>query len=109
MEENDVKLLKRYLNGTCTEEEKAIVEIWYANWNKVNRIKIPEAKLFEELGLDSLDAVDMLVYLEENLGVKVEGERLAKIRTLQDVYQLVAEVQLNTVRMQSKDKSEVSQ
>ena len=67
----------------------------------------PEAKLFEELGLDSLDAVDMLVYLEENLGVKVEGERLAKIRILQDVYQLVEEVQQSKV--QSKDECEVGQ
>lgn len=52
----------------------------------------PEATLFEELGLDSLDAVDMLVHLEENIGIKVEGEKLAKVRTLQDVYQLVADV-----------------
>ncbi len=52
----------------------------------------PSATLFDELGLDSLDAVDMLVHLEENLGIKVEGERLAKVRTLQDVYQLVSDV-----------------
>jgi acyl carrier protein len=48
----------------------------------------PSAKLGEDLGLDSLDAVDMLVYIEETLGVKVEGERLANVRTLSDVYQL---------------------
>jgi acyl carrier protein len=53
---------------------------------------LPEATLFEALGLDSLDAVDMLVHLEENFGIKVDGERVTQIRTLQDVYNLVAEV-----------------
>jgi acyl carrier protein len=52
---------------------------------------VPTATLIGDLGLDSLDAVDMLVYIEENMGVKVEGERLATVKTLQDVYQLAAE------------------
>jgi acyl carrier protein len=52
---------------------------------------VPAATLIGDLGLDSLDAVDMLVYIEETLGVKVEGERLATVKTLQDVYQLAQE------------------
>lgn len=52
---------------------------------------VPTALLNTDLGLDSLDAVDMVVYMEEQLGVKVEGERLTSIRTLQDVYVLAAE------------------
>jgi acyl carrier protein len=52
---------------------------------------VPTATLIGDLGLDSLDAVDMLVYIEENLGVKVEGERLASVKTLADVYQLAAD------------------
>ena len=50
---------------------------------------IPSATLFEDLGLDSLDVVDMLVHLEENIGVKVDGEQIMKVRTLQDIYTLV--------------------
>ena len=49
---------------------------------------VPTSTLVGDLGLDSLDAVDMLVYIEETLGVKVEGERLASVKTLQDVYEL---------------------
>ena len=52
---------------------------------------VPTATLIGDLGLDSLDAVDMLVYIEETMGVKVEGERLASVKTLQDVYVLAAE------------------
>jgi len=52
---------------------------------------VPDATLIGDLGLDSLDAVDMLVYIEETMGIKVEGERLASVKTLSDVYQLAAE------------------
>lgn len=49
----------------------------------------PNAVLKTDLGLDSLDAVDMLVMLEEKLGTKVDGERLMQIQTLGDVYKLI--------------------
>ena len=52
---------------------------------------IPTATLIGDLGLDSLDAVDMLVYIEETLNVKVEGERLTSVKTLNDVYLLASE------------------
>jgi acyl carrier protein len=52
----------------------------------------PEANLFTDLGLDSLDAIDMLVYLEEEIKIKVDGERLMGVRTMQDVYNLVHEL-----------------
>ncbi len=52
----------------------------------------PTASLYEDLGLDSLDAVDMLVHLEEEFHIKVDGERLMEVRTLQNVYDLVLEV-----------------
>jgi acyl carrier protein len=53
---------------------------------------IPTATVFGDLGLDSLDAVDMLVNLEDRLGVKVDVEKLKGIRTLQDVYNLVSDL-----------------
>ena len=49
------------------------------------------ALLGADLGLDSLDAVDMLVHMEESLGIKVEGEKLQNLRTLNDVYALATE------------------
>jgi acyl carrier protein len=52
---------------------------------------VPTASLKNDLGLDSLDAVDMLVLLEEKLGTKVEGERFVKIQTLGDVYDVIYE------------------
>lgn len=52
---------------------------------------IPSATLFSDLGLDSLDAVDMLVHIEEKMGVKVDGEKVRGLRTLGDVYAFAAE------------------
>jgi len=50
----------------------------------------PEATLFEDLELDSLDAVDMVVALEKEFGVKVKDEEsLRSVRTLEDLLQLI--------------------
>lgn len=52
----------------------------------------PEVTLFDDLALDSLDAVDMIVYLEENLKLNVDTEKFKNVRTLQNVYDLVFEL-----------------
>jgi acyl carrier protein len=52
----------------------------------------PEAKIVDDLELDSLDAIDMLVYLEEKINIKVDPERFRQVRTLSDVYDVVEEV-----------------
>ncbi len=52
----------------------------------------PEAHLFTDLGLDSLDAVDMVVHLEEKIKLKVDAERMSQVRTLADVYKLVEDL-----------------
>ena len=49
---------------------------------------MPSANLVADLGLDSLDAVDMLVFIEDKFNIKVEGEKLRSLQTLQDVYDL---------------------
>ncbi len=46
----------------------------------------PEATLYEDLGLDSLDAVDMVVVLEKTFGMKMtDEEALRSIRTMDDL------------------------
>ncbi len=39
---------------------------------------------FEELGLDSLDVVELTLVLEEETGVKLEDEELEDVRTVGD-------------------------
>jgi acyl carrier protein len=50
----------------------------------------PQAKIFEELGLDSLDIVDLIVALQKKFKVQIrEDERVRTIRTLEDVYTFI--------------------
>ena len=50
----------------------------------------PEAHLFDDLELDSLDIVDMVVVLESAFQFKIrEEESIRKIRTLGDIHRFV--------------------
>lgn len=49
----------------------------------------PEALLNEDIGLDSLDAVDLIVIVDKELGVRIEEEDAREIRTLADVYNII--------------------
>jgi acyl carrier protein len=50
----------------------------------------PEAHLFEELGLDSLDVVDLVVALQKKFNVSIrDDERIRDIRTLGDLYDFI--------------------
>lgn len=50
----------------------------------------PQAHLFKDLGLDSIDALDMIGMLETKIDLDVNKEELEKIRTVQDVVDYVA-------------------
>lgn len=53
----------------------------------------PEALLFEDLELDSIDAIDLIVYLQKIIQKKVNPEDFKAVRTIGDIedviYQLV--------------------
>ena len=49
----------------------------------------PEAKLYEDLELDSIDAVDMLVHLQKKTSTKIKPEEFKEVRTVQDVVNAV--------------------
>ena len=51
-----------------------------------------EAKLFEELDLDSIDAVDLVVKLQELTGKKIKPEQFKTVRTVGDVGDRVHEL-----------------
>lgn len=57
----------------------------------------PEANLYEELGLDSLDSVDLVVALEKEFNFKVvrnlDEENIRAIRQLKDIHDFIMEKQ----------------
>lgn len=48
-----------------------------------------DAKLYDDLDLDSIDAVDLLVRLKEFTGRKVDAESFKDIRTVNDVTDVI--------------------
>ncbi len=58
---------------------------------EIERVNLrPQANIFSDLGLDSLDIVDLVVALQKNFGIKLrDEEKIRDIRTLQDVYDFI--------------------
>jgi len=49
----------------------------------------PGANLREELGIDSLDFVDIVVLVERNFGFKLKAEEMTQVVTLGDFYAFI--------------------
>ena len=49
----------------------------------------PAAELKKDLGIDSLDFVDLFVIIEKNFGFKMKAEEMADVKTLQDFYNYI--------------------
>ena len=50
----------------------------------------PEARLTDDLELDSIDAIDLAVQIQELTSVRLEEDELRKLRTVGDTVDLVA-------------------
>lgn len=51
---------------------------------------LPDARLKEDVGIDSLDFVDIVVIVEKNFGFKIKPEEMANVKTLKDFYDYIA-------------------
>ena len=52
----------------------------------------PKSLLYEDIGLDSLDAVDLIVMVDKKLGVRIDEEDARSLKTLEDVYKIIDEL-----------------
>jgi acyl carrier protein len=46
----------------------------------------PDVHLIDDLGIESLDFVDIVVTIEKEFGFKVKREEITAVRTLEDLY-----------------------
>ena len=69
--------------------KKVLVEEFEVNESDL----LPESNLYEDLGLDSLDSVDLVVALEKEFKFKVvrsiDEEKIREIRTVTDICDFV--------------------
>ena len=66
-----------------------VSELLVSSFEVDPKLITPQALLFQELGLDSIDAIDMVVRLQEWTGRRVAEETLRQVRTVDDVVSLV--------------------
>lgn len=75
------------------EREKIIETV---NTFLIEEIEIDEtairddARLKEDLGIDSLDFVDIVVIVEHHFGFKIKPEEMATVKTLAQFYDYIA-------------------
>jgi acyl carrier protein len=66
----------------------AMVELFELDPNDIRL----EKRLYQDLDLDSIDAVDLVVKLQEISGKKIRPEDFKEVRTVQDVVNAVYEL-----------------
>jgi acyl carrier protein len=49
----------------------------------------PEAKLKEDMGIDSLDYVDIVVIVDKNFGFKIKPQEMTDVKTLSQFYDYI--------------------
>ena len=74
---------------TCAEIYQRITGILVKTFELDPADIRPESRLFEDLDLDSIDAVDMFVELHEVTGRRIDPQAARNIRTVQDIVTLV--------------------
>ena len=66
--------------------KKALVELFEIDESKI----VPEAKIYEDLQIDSIDAIDLVDYVKKNTGYKLMPDDFKNIQTLGDIVDAVA-------------------
>jgi acyl carrier protein len=51
---------------------------------------VPEARIYEDLDIDSIDAIDLIVRLKEITGKKIPPEHFKKVRTIGDIIDVLS-------------------
>ena len=65
--------------------KEVLVELFEIDPAKVT----PEAHLYQDLGIDSIDAIDLLLRLKELTGRKIQPEVFKNVRTVADVTEAI--------------------
>lgn len=63
----------------------ALVELFEVDEEAIT----PEARLYEDLELDSIDAIDLVVHLQKLTGKKIKPEEFKSVRSVNDVVDAV--------------------
>lgn len=68
---------------------KKLQQILFDNFEIPAEKITPEANLYEDLDLDSIDAVDLVIHVQELIGQKIGPDEFKTARTVDDVITIV--------------------
>lgn len=68
------------------ELKRILIEMFEIDPDRI----VPEARLYEDLDIDSIDAVDLVIRLKEITGRKVDPAEFKAVRTVDDVVNVTA-------------------
>ena len=63
----------------------ALIELFEIDEAKIT----PEAKIYYDLEIDSIDAIDLLDFIRKKTGYRMEAPDFKEVQTLQDIIQIV--------------------
>lgn len=70
------------------EIKKVLVDQFEIDESRIH----PETRLYDDLEIDSIDAVDLLVRVKELTGKRIPPESFQDVRTIQDVLNKLADL-----------------
>ena len=73
------------------EDSKAVIAILTRELDVQASQLTPEARIEDDLGADSLTIVQINMALEDHFNLTIPDERLQGVRTVADVFELIAE------------------
>lgn len=65
--------------------KKALVELFEIDAAKIK----PEARIYEDLEIDSIDAIDLIDHIKKQTGYKMQASDFKEVRTLEDICSVV--------------------
>mgnify|MGYP003458103982 FL=1 len=66
--------------------KEALIELFEIPQEKITL----ESKIYEDLEIDSIDAIDMIDYIKKKTGYRMEAADFKEIRTLGDIVDVVS-------------------
>ncbi|MGX2974386.1 acyl carrier protein [Ursidibacter arcticus] len=70
----------------------ALVSLFEIDAEKIK----PETHLYQDLEIDSIDAIDLIDYIKRQTGYKLQAEDFRNVRTVNDVITAVQKISTNT-------------
>jgi acyl carrier protein len=70
----------------------AVVDALHDTFGIEREKLVPGAKLYEDLEIDSIDAIDLMVKLQKMIGKRMQPEAFKSVRTIGDVVDVIVKL-----------------